>query len=507
MKLRRFRFFCLPLFFAALGLPVFASGQKDEDTKQALNSEWILCVTGFNLSGLSEGRRSAAGVITRSLVDTFKDISYRVRVSPEYAYYEGYAWSQSRTAAAKALAAKQEERSQYLYRGEADWKYRRNMKRLDAEIEQLREAYTKTEENLPPVSREPVFGITSGNREGNFPEPPKEGGEYRFCQGQKADAFLSGTVREYHNRFFVTLRLYVVYTRSFVYEDSIIFSADDLPQAVEEIAGRLAAVLSGSRPAAVAVHAEPPETLVLINQTFAGRGELEAREHPPGKINITFSAPGHIGETVETELLPGELTEVSVNLRPMDYADVHIETGNRISANVYQGSLYVGEAPLTLRLPLNQLAYVNLETVPGPQAKAVFSTPAEIEQSYTFSLKLEKPPPDGRRVNNARKWYYWAWGGTWITGIAAWITLGMFNTTNYSIQYGHTNEGKYNQSFAEENLRMYYISWGAVIALGVAVGYEIFQMARYLYIATEDNTPVIRPRRRGAVKPVQPTGE
>jgi hypothetical protein len=40
---------------------------------------------------------------------------------------------------------------------------------------------------------------------------------------------------------------------------------------------------------------------------------------------------------------------------------------------------------------------------------------------------------------------------------------------------------------------MYRISQGAWAALGVVVAHEIFQMARYLYTATEDTTPVAKP--------------
>jgi hypothetical protein len=120
---------------------------------------------------------------------------------------------------------------------------------------------------------------------------------------------------------------------------------------------------------------------------------------------------------------------------------------------------------------------------------------------YTFSMKMKIPPSTGeRRVNNARKWYYWAWGGTWITGIAAWVSYGMFTTSNSSITYRFNTNGDFDPDFYESNRRMYYISMGAVIAASVAVAYEIFQIARYVYIATEDNTPVVKPDKTGRRK-------
>jgi hypothetical protein len=488
--------FLIPYLLIASSL--FARGKTEETEKIPLNNEWVLCVTNFTANSLSADKTTVAEVITRSLVDTLKVVSHRVRISPEYAYYEGYALAQQRSAAAKALAAKQEERALFLYRGEPDWRYRQNIKKIDADIVKLQEAFAKAESEIPVINQEPAFNLTQANKEGNFPEVPKEGGEYRFCQGQRADSFLSGTIPEYHDRYYVTLRLYALYTRSYIYEDSVIFSADDLSGSVDEIAGRLIAVLAGTRPAAVAIHADPPETLVLINQNFAGRGEMETREYPPGKIITTFSAPGHDGETVETELEPGMLTQINVNLRPTEYSEVNIAALGYDGANVYQGSLFVGKAPLTLRLPLNQLEYINMETNTGEAAKIVFNTPASAAVPYTFSMRPKIPPSSGQnRVNNARRWYYWAWGSTWITGIATWLTLGMYTGSNDALRYG-SFQGIYNEKFYEDSKLMYGISIGAAITLGVVVGYEIFQMARYIYIATEDTTPIVKPDRTGS---------
>jgi hypothetical protein len=109
-----------------------------------------------------------------------------------------------------------------------------------------------------------------------------------------------------------------------------------------------------------------------------------------------------------------------------------------------------------------------------------------------FYLKAKIPPASGR-VDKARRAYYWAWGGTWITGIAAWITYGLYINSESSIRYGYYNYGYKNENFIAENERMYYVSMGTVIALGAAFGYEIFQMSRYLITASQGDTPVVKP--------------
>jgi hypothetical protein len=99
-------------------------------------------------------------------------------------------------------------------------------------------------------------------------------------------------------------------------------------------------------------------------------------------------------------------------------------------------------------------------------------------------------------VNNARKWYYWAWGGTWVTGIAAWVCYGMYKTQYDSFSSYYESTLTYDQGFYSDTQRLYYITMGAAITVGVAVAYEIFQIARYLYIATEDATPIVRPAKQ-----------
>ena len=484
------------VYFFLIVTCIFALGKKDEAEKQSQNNEWVFCITSFDSTSLPGSKQYVAGLITRSLVERFNTISYRLRLTPEYAYYEGYAWAQARSGAAKALATKHNERSQLIYRGEPQWRYRQNLARLDTDIVKLKEALETTESNPPLINKEPEFVIYKDNLDGIFPAAPKEGDEFRFCQRQKFDAFLSGTVQEYHSRYYVTLRLFTSYSRSFVYEDDIIFSTDDIAVAVDEIAGRLISVLTGKKPAAIAIDAGPPETLILINRSFAGRGNVEAREYPPGEVTITLSAENYESETIETELVPGELAQVAVGLRRVEFTDVNILSSSP-GAKVYQGALYVGEAPLTLRLPLNQLEYVYVEAIDGKTAKAVFQTPEKNSANF-LTLRTKIPPSGKDRVNKARSWYYWAWGGTWLTGIAAWISYGLYNNSNEAISDGY-NMGILHDSFVEENKRMYNISMVTAFALGAAVAFEVIQMARYIYTASQDAPPIVKTGAGGQV--------
>jgi hypothetical protein len=478
----------LILIFLFLLPSLFAKGNNQVDEIKKQNDEWILCVTEFDIQSVSAEKQVIAGVITKSLVDRLKVINYRSRVSNEYAYYEEYALVKARETAAKSLASKMNERSMLVFAGDPDWKYKERLAKLNAEIEKLNTVLEEVDGKAPLINSAPLFSLTKGNMEGEFPGTPKAGREYKFCSDQKADAFLSGSVREFHERFYITVRMYTLYTNSYAYEDNIIFSVDDIDNALDEFAKNLIVTLSGNTNALIAVRANPDDALVLINKSFAGRGEVPPLEYPQGKVSVTVSAPDYESMTVETELKGGHITEVNIELKPIHNTDVLI-TG--AGGSVYQGALYLGEAPLTLRLPVDTLDYIELETE-NEKGKVVFQTPPDTNSISTMSVKTEIPPIKGR-VENARRTYYWAWGGTWLTGIAAWLSyqtyLG-YDAIARSSLYNRTGDELFPDKFTDNYSKMYYLSMGTMIALGAAVLYEAFQIGRYIYISDKGFTSI-----------------
>jgi hypothetical protein len=484
VKRAAFSIFIFLVFSARL----FAFGSKEEAEVKTRHDEWHLCITEFDTASLPEERHVVAGVITRKLVEKLNNINYRTRISHEYAYYEETAWITDHSAAARALAAKQNERSLLIYKGEPRWKYRQDAAKIDGEIEKLRLALEEVENNPPAINTEPEFALTPGNLNFTFPAVPTTGNENRFCLAQKADAFLQGSVSEFHGRFLITLKLYVLYTQSFIWEDRVIFSHDDLEEALDEITRKLIIVLSGNQHSTLTITAQPEETLVLINRSFAGRGGTGTVEYPPGTITVTASAPDYESVSFETELLSGEITDIKINLRPVMYGDIVI--GGSETTNVYRGALFVGEAPLTLRLPINNYEYVELIDNNVERGTAVFQTPETPEYDRSLSMRLRIPQEKGR-VDKARRAFYWAWGATWLTGVAAWLAYHSYlNSYNAIVSSGTTD-----RQFINDNRRMYNISMGTLAALGVTLVLDVIFIGRYLYISNKDAAPITKPGR------------
>ncbi|MCL2185246.1 MAG: hypothetical protein FWB86_05245 [Treponema sp.] len=492
------RILFLFFLFIAFNIPLFALGKKDDTVKKTQNDEWTLCITNINAESLHPERRIITEVILTELTERINTISYRTRISPEYTYYEEFAWASARSAAAKALAAKMEERSRLLFLGDPGWRYRQNIKKIDNDLIKLKENLETIESNAPLINNYPVFKLTSGNLNNTFPAAPDKGAESRFCTSQKADAFLTGEVTDFYGRFLYNVKLYTIYTRSFVWEDSVIFSHDDLDIALEEITRRLIIVLSGNEPAAVSITAEPEETLILINRTFAGRGRVEINEIPPGKITVTATAHDHESINIETELNPNELVSLNFKLTPNRYVDLDI-SGDK-QGRIYQGALFAGDSPLTLSLPADQLEFIEFEARNSDKGTIVFQTPQLSDVVQNVTVRSRALPPRGR-VDKERRAYYWAWGGTWLTGIAAWIVYHSYNESNKAVQYAGSN-----RDFFNTNQTLYNVSIGAMIAVGTVAAYSIYRAVRYLYTSNLPATSVATPSRlssRNGFNPIE----
>jgi hypothetical protein len=189
------------------------------------------------------------------------------------------------------------------------------------------------------------------------------------------------------------------------------------------------------------------------------------------------------------ELVSGELSEIDISLKPYTFGDVNIKSFSAPGA-VYQGALYVGESPLTLRLPVGIVDYIELDVSDKQKGAGVFFTPEFPDEALSITMRTAKPPEKGR-VDKARRMYYWAWGSTWITGIAAWLTYQTFTSSDSAISYIYNQTGEYNQNFYDNNMRLYGVSIGSIVALGLAVALDVFFASRYINSANEGAASIL----------------
>ncbi|GHV81532.1 hypothetical protein AGMMS49991_00900 [Spirochaetia bacterium] len=452
-------------------LPLYAKAQQEETKILPLNAEWVFCVTSFDTSALPPARRIIGEVLAANLVNSLSTVGYRIRVSPEYAWYESSAWLRSRADAGKRISAKRDTRDQLLFQGYPAWRYKRDLTRIDKELVKLEEDYRTAEANIPVIETRPVFKMTADNYRDVFPQPPEAGQEYRFCLNQKADAFLAGQITEYHNRIYIVLRVYALYTRSIIYEDSMLFSPEDINMAVDELSGRLVTAIEGTPPAAIVVKAAPENAVISINRDFAGRGSTAVIEREPAEVEVSVSAPDYITQTVTVNLNAGELSNLSFNLLPLASSLFQVQDPLNPGSAVYLGALYVGQTPLSLELPLHHSDYITVEAPNGAVGSTII--PREIQNTSVVLSVPSTMPLEKGRVNKSRRKFYGAWGRFWIALPVAMLVSGISG----SLVDANNRMGGvlYTEAVVFQG-----IQWGAI---GVAAGFGVEAIIRAILYA------------------------
>jgi hypothetical protein len=506
---RRFFFVLFVFVFLMAGTEIFAFGRKQaEEEKAPLNPEWTLSITAFDTSAMSPSWQTAGDTVTRNFVSVMQNLSFRSRGEEESSYYSSYAMAKSVSQAADALARKRNERDLLIFRGDPAWKYQNDLKTVDAAILKLEEELAKVEASVPPVEGLPVFVLSEKNREGTFPAPPEAGYENRFCDNEKADAFLTGRLSEYYGRIYLETKLYTRYTGSYSYEDSVLFSSEDFNRAMVEISDRIAARISEIVPSAILVRANPPDAMILLDGAYIGQGEVEVRSRSPGLTGLAVHAGNYAPISIPLELKPGEMAEVLIDLTPLGRSVFEVDTPGRAGSRVFLGSLYVGETPLTLELPRTQFSYVSVETLDGETGSAVMRNNTMVRGSAQFvrndedwgradistSIPVSK---EEKRVDNTRRNFYTSYGTFWFILPASLLTAGVAGTYLAANRYVTSNNLYLNDTARRERIAN-NAAFGAAatnVAYGVmaaSLGVTFWQIFRYLTVSNGDSSPINR---------------
>ena len=477
----------LVLFLLLLGSSVlFALGKKEEEKLEEQYTEFLLCITSFDVSELPPAQQILGSIIQKELVMDLGRIHHRNRNDDEISRYEELAVNAALSRAATDLSAKREERDALLFQGTPEWKYKKELKRINEEIRELETAYKKAEEEKPLIAEKPLFTISEMNTAGDFPLPPQRGGEEAFLRANNADAFLEGKFRLLYGRVYAEFRFF---TRgaSFVYEDSTIFSQEDLNAAADELKSRFLAALVNSEPARILLTAEPDYARLELNGRLVKSGE--AVELPPGPVSVRASADDYQEMEKELELEGGDTEEVAFVLRPLTMETLGINL-NEPGMLVYMGAMYLGgnaeertkseeqktnnaedeaeEAITTAEdnaeaaeiaeaadtvpeaneeageteeaivveirpgffsvyVPIGQYRYIRVETEDGLTGEAIVKGSSAEDGTRIITLQPRKlPGKDEKPVEDKRRKFYGAYGRFWVALPVAFLITGFY---------------------------------------------------------------------------------
>jgi hypothetical protein len=483
----------LACFLAANG-SLCALGSEEAGTTP-VNIEWVFALTSIDVSGVPVSMQSAGNVVERNLYQRLHSISLHKCADEEYRYYESRAWAKARTDAAKKLMDKRAQRDAVVFQGNPEWKSKKSIKTIDADILKLEEEFRNADTQAPLIAEEVPFKLAESNRSGTFPVPPKSGGERQFCVAQKADAFMSGALTEYHGRILLKLKIWSLAFNAFIYENNILLSAEDISVAINELAAELIDAVSGYRSARVAVLADAADALVFIGDDLvekAGEETLQA----PGKILVTVSAENRRTVSVPLELNEDESAEVSVTLPLVNLAPMSItafDKNGELTAPLYKGALYLGETPFTLDLPSNMFDYFRIEMEGNKGSLAVFESTSDMTAG-TKRLKTRLlPDPEKKPVEKARDRMYLSYGLFWmslplvmVVGFPWQGGGGMYGSAFTEVQTNPTEE---NAARANTLLA---VSIGAAAAVGLTIADVIYRAVKYFTIANENSPALVK---------------
>jgi hypothetical protein len=475
LKTKNTAAFCLLFLW---GCALFAAGKAE--TPPVYNNTWTLCITDADVSELSPSRAAVGSVALQTIARSLAAVDRRTRLSEEEMYYRNAVWRIAEREAAKKIADKQKQRDSLVYQGNRAWKYQADIKKIDGELADLREALLKVKADAPVIEREPLFALTPENLSYTFPAPPKTNGEYYFCQQKKVDGFLASKISELHGRSVLEVKLYSLFARSYTYEDGVIFSTEDLETALFDLCERIIENASQSPPAGIIVTAEPDNAMITVNDRFAGRGESVLIERKAGSVSVEVFANNHGTYSDTIELSPETLTELSVRLPPLPLAGIAVDTTE--PASLYQGALFIGAAPFSLSAPRDTWMSLMAETPDKKAASTVF-----VVNDNALLIK-PVPPPEQDRVDKARRGFYGAWGRFWITLPIALVLNGMYSSYANAYNTPSANERTSDEYKTAQTYQ--YATTGAMVA---AIGFGVEFAARLVYyvvISNKERTPL-----------------
>ncbi|MDR1215511.1 MAG: hypothetical protein LBK25_02405 [Treponema sp.] len=468
----------------------YALGSEETDVAPA-NTEWVFALTSIDVSNAPVPMQSVGNIIERSLYQRLLSISSHRCVDEEYQYYEDKAWAKARTDAAKQLADKRAQRDAVIFQGNPEWRYKKSVKTIDADIEKLEEAFHIADSKAPRIAKEVAFKFVEANRSGSFPTPPNSGGERQFCVTQKVDAFMSGALTEYHGRILLRLKIWSLAFDAFIYENNILFSTEDASIAIGELTPELIETVSGYRSARIVVRTDAQDALVFIGDNLVEQSGEEILQ-PPGKIVVTASAENRRTVSLPLELAENENAEVSVTLPPINLAPMSISAFDKtgeLTGSIYKGALYVGETPFTFDLPLGMFDYFRIEMEGNKGSLAVFENTSDTKRLKTRLL----PDPEKKPVEKARDRMYLSYGLFWMS-LPLVMVVG-FPWQNGGGMYGsafkefQTNPTEENTTRANTLLA---VSTGVAVVFGLTIVDTVYRAVRYFTTANESSPILVK---------------
>lgn len=236
-------------------------------------------------------------------------------------------------------------------------------------------------------------------------------------------------------------------------------------------------VLLGRPWASVPVVVAPLQASVFLEDELLGIGQMELRQLEPGLHNFRVEAPGYLSQIFELDLTEGRNTPVQWSLERGELTFLQL-TSEPLGAHVYLGSQWMGQTPLEIPLPEENLPLL----IQAEEYGQFFLGTQELNEDFHVRLR----PLDGDMqdiLELKKKRLYQSLGIFTLSLVAPIILNGMqldkAEIYNHYVETGGYSQGQLDQAW-QEYINHYYAFYGALGLSAGTFGYSLYRLIDYI---------------------------
>ena len=470
----------LLLIFGVSGVYGLGKRETAGEGPKPLYGEWKIFIPAMDFSALTDTQKLTGWTVLRELRAQAESVAFHHRGSEELGALRVYAMTAARREAGKALADKRAERDALFFKGYPPWKLKQKISQMEVSIRDLERGLQRASVTVPLIEEKADIKIIVADKQGQeYPPPPAPGKEYQYCLDHSVDALLTTSMIFFYGHYRLTVGLYSATLDAYEWREELLFSPEDWDAALADLENRLLGILSGKGYAQLALHANPPDSLLSVDGKSVGRGSADSISLSPGAHTVEIQADGYAPFSTNLDLQAQEQTRLTCDLSPLAAEALQVDSTEARTV-VHGGGLYKGQTPLQLSLPVDSLTLLEGTTEDGKTSSVVVAGPPKPDMRVL--LKPRGPSADPQPVETERGKFYSAYGRFWIALPAAFFVSGLASTYINAVNY----QG--NWTLTDSAYRTYYLSIGLYALAATFLAESLYQLGRYV-VVSNDRTP------------------
>ncbi len=344
--------FCFLLLSVCAGGSLFAADATlsiPQDTRE----NWTIGVSEFDTSGVPAEYTYLASSIPQLLLGNLQALSDHTLSSEEQEARAKEVLQAAVIDAGKKLSTLIGQRDQLLFSTSDIVTRPKQYSSLDSQIETARRRLVflqGLEPSAVQVKAVKPIQYWSGHQEGKL-LPSPAGRPAALAAADSLQSVVFGTISVQAGLAYLDIYGYNSVLDRVDYHKSYAGRPEELYDWVSFATEELAGYLLGRDWASLQIQTAPSSAAIEVDGTLVGYGKAELKYIKPGKHTISVAEAGYARKEQTVDLSPSKTDSVTVPLGEPTGGKSSIDS-TPAAADVYVGSLWVGQTPLTVPLPI-----------------------------------------------------------------------------------------------------------------------------------------------------------